>query len=76
METNRYVHGDYTAGYYKTIITAASFFARNEAAADIFKNCNDRKDMQDVIIIIIIIIKIRYLLGIISILQESVNYSK
>ena len=49
METNRYVHGDYTAGYCKTIITAASFFARNEVAADIFKNCNDRKDMQDVI---------------------------
>ena len=49
MENNRYIHGDYTPGYYKTLITVASFFARNEEATSIFKKCNDSKDMQDVI---------------------------
>ena len=48
MVKNRYAHGDYTEGYYKTLISAASFFARNTEAAEIFKQCNDDKKLQDV----------------------------
>ena len=48
MVKNRYAHGDYTEGYYKTLISAASFFARNTEAARIFKQCNDDKKLQDV----------------------------
>lgn len=56
MERNRYAHGDYAKGYYKTLISAASYFALSEEAYDIFKKCNDDKDTQEVIIIIVIII--------------------
>ena len=48
MAKNRYFHGDYTEGYYKTLISAASFFARNEEASRIFKQCNDDKKLQEV----------------------------
>ena len=36
MERNRYAHGDYAKGYYKTLISAASYFALNEEAYNIF----------------------------------------
>ena len=32
----RYAHGDYAKGYYKTLISAASYFALSEEAYDIF----------------------------------------
>ena len=49
MKKHRYYHEDISKNYFKTLITCASFFARNKEAADIFKNSNDDEDTQDVI---------------------------
>jgi hypothetical protein len=61
MVKNIYFNGDY-----KTLISAASFFARNEESSRIFKQCNDDKKLQEVKFNL----NIKYLLGIIFIQLE------
>jgi hypothetical protein len=51
MVDNRYLNNEYTKEYYKTLICTASYFARCEEAAEIFKQCNEDENLQDVIFI-------------------------
>lgn len=48
MKSNGYYLGDLSENYYKTLICTASFFAMNNRAAEIFKDCNDNEDQQNV----------------------------
>lgn len=68
-----YSYGKYAEGYFKTLITTASFFGRNKEAAQIFKETNENSKLQNVIIVIIIFIRFSH--GKAFIQQESANYS-
>jgi hypothetical protein len=48
MTKHGYANGRYAEGYYKTLINAASFFARSEEASKILKDVNENKKLQNV----------------------------
>ena len=48
MKSNGYYLGDYSDIYYKTLICTASFFAMNDEASVIFKDCNENENQQNV----------------------------
>jgi hypothetical protein len=49
MELHSYYNGESAKIYYRTMISVASLFARDNNAAVLFKQCNDTTDLQNVI---------------------------
>jgi hypothetical protein len=48
MDKNGYSSGRYSPSYYRTLVTIASYFARNEEASTILKESNESKNIQNV----------------------------
>jgi hypothetical protein len=48
MVHQRFIHVKVGDAYYRTLITAASYFSRSEEAATILKECNEDPNLQTV----------------------------